>query len=87
MKILFQYWYLWGILLLAIGFLVAKNWGKIVGKKDVSASLKLLRSCKKICNDNYTTAVNNCNQYTGTVKQHCLQVAGVEWDRCLGKCK
>ncbi|KKQ35811.1 MAG: hypothetical protein US53_C0070G0010, partial [Candidatus Woesebacteria bacterium GW2011_GWA1_37_7] len=60
MKNFLTYWYLWGLLLLVIGFLVAKNWNKIFGEKekDTAAALKLLKSCRRICNDKYTTAVN-----------------------------
>ena len=34
MKNFLTYWYLWGLLLLVIGFLVAKNWNKIFGEKE-----------------------------------------------------
>ena len=81
-----KYWYVWGLLLLIIGFLVALNWKKWFGKTETTVQ-KLLKSCRQRCNDNYATSVNGCNQYTGTVKQHCLQIAGMELDKCLGKCK
>ena len=87
MKPFLSYWYLWGLLLLVIGFLVAKNWNKIFGKKDTTAALKLLRSCKRICNDKYTTAVNGCNQYPEPYRTNCINTATREWDMCLGKCK